>query len=146
MADDRTMRYWSTPPHDTRAQTRRWLESMIHADPRLSDDFILEHDGKIIGKLGAWQLPEIGFFLSRDHWGRGLASEALDVFLPYIASRGVPFLTADVDPLNSLCLRLLARAGFVETGRALATYMVGERQCDSVYLRRELGPSTVRNV
>ncbi len=57
MADERTMRFWSTPPHSTREQTRLWLESMILADPALSDDFIVEHGGEVIGKLGAWNCP-----------------------------------------------------------------------------------------
>ncbi len=56
----------------------------------------------------------------------------------YIASRKVPFLTADVDPLNLPSLNLLTRAGFVVTGTARSTYTVGDRVCDSVYLRLDL--------
>jgi len=146
MADEETMRYWSTPPHTTRDQTRLWLDSMILADPACSDDFILEHDGDVIGKLGAWKLPEIGFFVRRDQTGRGFASEALNTFVHYIASRGVPFLTADVDPLNMASLNLLNRAGFIETGTASGTFTVGNRLCDSVYLRLDLQRPAVRNV
>ena len=132
------MRYWSTPPHASRDETRRWLSSMVSADPDQSDEFVLEHEGEVIGKLGAWRLPEIGFFLSSDYWGRGLASEALAGFVGYIEDRGATCLTADVDPLNTACLALLASAGFRETGRELATYTVGSRICDSVYLRLDL--------
>lgn len=146
MSDDETMLHWSTPPHATREQTRLWLDSMILADPALSDDFILEEGGDVIGKLGAWKLPEIGFFLRRDRIGQGLASEALDLFVRYIASRNVPFLTADVDPLNLSSLKLLKRAGFVETGTAAGTFAVGNRLCDSVYLRLDLHPPLDRNI
>ena len=138
MSDELAMRYWSTPPHTDVEQTRVWLESMLSADPASSDDFILEHRSIPIGKLGAWRLPEIGFFLRPDHWGRGLASEALGAFADYMKSRKMPCLTADVDPLNTQCLRLLARAGFEVTGRASGTYRVGDRVCDSVYLRLPL--------
>jgi [ribosomal protein S5]-alanine N-acetyltransferase len=138
MADEETMRYWSTPPHASREETRRWLDSMLSADPETGDEFVLELDGELIGKLGAWRLPEIGFFLRRDHWGKGLASEALDGFVRYIASTGVTFLTADVDPLNTACLDMLIAAGFRETGRELATFTIGSRVCDSVYLRLNL--------
>lgn len=141
MSDAETMRYWSTLPYQSNTQTARWLEGMIVADPDRSDDFIVEHYGKVIGKLGAWQLPEIGFFLHRDYWGRGLAREALDGFIRYMRDRQVPLLTADVDPLNISSLKLLKAADFIETGSAKATFIIGDRVCDSVYLAHHLeGP------
>jgi len=138
MSDAETMRFWSTPPHATLDQSRAWLDKMLAADPADSDEFILEQDGRLIGKLGAWRLPEIGFFLDRDHWGQGFAAEALDAFIHYAAARKFPYLTADVDPLNTASLALLTRAGFRETGREAATYRVCDRVCDSVYLRLDL--------
>ena len=141
MADPETMRYWSTPPHQDRGETETWLESMVAPTSEYSDEFVLEHDGEVIGKLGAWRLPEIGFYLRRDLWGRGFASEALREFIGYIAARGASHLTADVDPLNTASLALLEAMGFRETGRAVATFVIGERVCDSVYLRVDLqGP------
>jgi RimJ/RimL family protein N-acetyltransferase len=139
MSDTETMRYWSSLPHSRREESEQWFEGMLAADAAgESDEFILEHDGALIGKLGAWRLPEIGFFVRRDHWGQGFASEALEAFIAYARSRKVEYLTADVDPLNAACLVLLQRAGFCETGRASATFVVGDRICDSIYLRRDL--------
>lgn len=139
MSDPETMRFWSTPPHGSREETGRWLDSMIDADRSgLSDEFILEYEGRFIGKLGAWQPPEIGFFLHRDYWGRGLAAEALQKFIVYAARRGHDCLTADVDPRNHSCLRLLERAGFERTGMKQASYVVAGQACDSLFLRREL--------
>ena len=138
MSDEETMRYWSTLPHKSREQTSAWLQSMVRSGQGGSDEFVLEHDGRVIGKLGAWRLPEIGFFLRRELWGRGLISEALDRFVRYATAKGVPCLTADVDPLNTASLAVLNRAGFIETGRASATFTVGGRVCDSVYLRLDL--------
>ena len=135
MSDARAMRFWSTPPHATREDTERFVAAMLAAP---ADEFVLEHAGEAVGKLGAWRLPEIGFFLRPDLWGRGFAAEALEAFMAYIAARGVTALTADVDPLNAACLRLLEPAGFRETGRAAATYVLGDRVCDSVYLRLDL--------
>lgn len=139
MADPETMRFWSSPPHSSREETAKWLGSMIEADRSgASDEFVLELDGKAIGKLGVWRWPEIGFFLRRDHWGQGLASEALAGFIAYATACGADCLTADVDPHNGSCLKMLRNAGFIETGRAEATYMVGDRVCDSIYLRLDL--------
>ena len=55
-------------------------------------------------------------------------------------------ITADVDPLNVPCLNLLTRAGFVETGTASGTFTVGQRLCDSIYLRLDLQQSAARNL
>ena len=133
--EPRAMRYWSTPPHAELSETERWLDSMISADPQASDDFVIEREGVVIGKAGAWRLPEIGFILHPSFLGQGLANEALSAVITHLfADRGLDHLTADVDPRNQASLRLLARLGFVETGRAERTWRVGEEWCDSVYL------------
>ena len=129
------MRFWSRPPHEEIEQTREWLRSMIEAPHEESEDFILEHAGCTIGKAGFHRLPEIGFILHPDYWGRGLAREALSAILSHVfGTRVIEAAEADVDPRNELSLRLLSRLGFEETGRAARTYCVGGEWVDSVYL------------
>jgi RimJ/RimL family protein N-acetyltransferase len=136
LSDEEAMRYWSNGPHAELAETERWLDSMIVSPRAISDDFVVTLDGVAIGKMGAWRLPEFGFILRSDLWGRGYASEALRAFLDHMfRTRGVDFLTADTDPRNQAALRLLARHGFVETGRASGTWNTHIGLCDSVYLR-----------
>ena len=133
------MRYWSSPPHLDLSESETWLHSMVDADPGESDDFIIECDGEVLGKLGCWKLPEIGFILSPDAWGHGYASEAMHAFLERRRTLGEPrCLNADVDPRNEASLRLLARHGFVETGRAARTWHIAGEWCDSVYLELKL--------
>lgn len=134
MSHPGVMRYWSTPPHEDLATSRDWVESMIAADPAISDDFVIEVAGQPIGKLGCWRVPELGYLLHPDFHGRGYASEALAAFLEYMRKRGLPRLTADIDPRNLASLRLLERAGFVETARVAGTWLVAGELCDSVYL------------
>ena len=135
LSDPVATRYWSTPPHRTVEESEIWLRSMVDADPGKSDDFIIEREGKVIGKLGCWQLPEIGFILLPAAWGQGFANEAMSTFLKRRKGIGEPRrLTADVDPRNSASLRLLTRHGFVETGRAERTWHIAGEWCDSVYL------------
>lgn len=138
MSDPVAMRFWSTPPHASLAETERWMASMVEGDLAERDDFIVTLDGQLIGKLGAWRLPEFGFLLDPAEWGRGLAAEALDGFIVRRRRLGSTELTADVDPRNSRSIKLLERAGFVETGRASSTWQVGDELCDSVYFRLAL--------
>jgi len=126
--------YWSTLPHDSLDQSREWLGNMIASDPAQRDDFIVEHEERVIGKAGCYRLPEIGYILHPDHWGRGLATEALRAVIAHVFKHyPVPALTADVDPRNERSIRLLERLGFAITGRAAKTYQLGEEWCDSVY-------------
>ena len=128
-------RYWSTPPHADLEESRIWLESMIDAPPGESDDYVVEYEGRVIGKAGCWRLPEIGFILHPEHWGRGLAREAVEAVIDRVfSSFPIEALTADVDPRNAASLALLKGLGFVETGRAKGTWQLGDELCDSVYL------------
>ena len=139
LSDPRNMRYWSSLPHESVTQSEAWLKSMVEADPARSDDFVIEREGRVIGKLGCWQLPEVGFMVAFDETGRGYASEAMAAFLERRRGFREPRrLTADVDPRNAVSLRLLARHGFVETGREAATWTIGNETCDSIYLALDL--------
>lgn len=135
LSDPAAMRYWSTPPHATLAETRLWLSEMLAAPAAVSDDFVIEQAGRVIGKAGCWRLPEIGFILHSGQWRRGYAREALAALVPRLFARfDMPAITADVDPRNRASLGLLRGLGFVETGRASRTWDVGGTWCDSVYL------------
>lgn len=127
------MRYWATPEHETMEESRDWLAAMVESGS--DSDFLVEYKGRVIGKAGAWRLPEVGFLLHPDHWGKGLAHEAMSAAVAHLFARpDVQELTADVDPRNAASLRLLARLGFVETGRAERTLQWRDEWCDSVYL------------
>ena len=135
LSDPVAMRYWSSLPHVDIAETRVWLDDMIAAPPETSCDFIVERDGVAIGKAGCWRAPEVGYILHPDHWGRGLAREAMAAAIPVVFARlDLPELIAEVDPRNTASLNLLARLGFVETGRAAHTWKIGDEWSDSVYL------------
>lgn len=134
------MRYWSTAPHDDIEQTRAWLADMIAAQPSESDDFVIELEGRVIGKAGCWRIPEIGFILHPDVWGRGLAHEALVAVIAHaFAAFPIAGILADVDPRNAASLALLARLGFTETHRARRTFKIAGEWCDSVYLELPRG-------
>jgi RimJ/RimL family protein N-acetyltransferase len=135
LSDEEAMRFWSTAPHRSIESTQEWLRAMIESTPEESEDFILEYEGSVVGKVGFFRLPEIGFILRRDLWGKGLVSEAAAAVVEHVfQTRDVDDLKADVDPRNVASLRVLERLGFVETGRAERTYCIDGVWTDSVYL------------
>jgi len=129
------MRYWSTLPHADRDVTRTWLENMVARQQTGGEHFVIERDGQLIGEVGAGRLPDFGFIIHPDHWGNGYASEAARAAIAHIfATTQTRTLEADVDPRNVGSLRVLNKLGFVETGRASNTFLLGDEWCDSIYL------------
>lgn len=129
------MRFWSTPPHASLDETREWLERLIASPEDESDDFVVEFEGRTIGKAGCWRIPEVGYILHPDFWGRGFAREAMEAVIAHAFARfPVEALTADVHPRNRASLGLLKRLGFNQTGRAEHTWCVAGEWSDSVYL------------
>lgn len=149
LSDPRSTTWWSTPPHESLDVTREWLVGMIAGNAEGSDDFVIERDGVVIGKAGFWALPEVGYILHPDHWGLGLATEAVEAAVQHVfATRPVDVLTADVDPANAGSLRLLERLGFTQTGSAVRTWNIGGEWKDSIYfaLTRDAWQTRVRTV
>jgi RimJ/RimL family protein N-acetyltransferase len=61
---------------------------------------------------------ELGFWIGRDYWGRGYASEAARRMIAFATETlGVARLTGTVAADNDASLAVLARLGFTETGR-----------------------------
>lgn len=135
LSNPRATAFWSTPPHSSIETTRTWLGNMIAIPRADGEDFIVEHQGRVIGKAGLYRFPEIGYILHPDSWGQGFATEALTpvidrAFRKHLLGR----IEADVDPRNVASLKLLKKLGFTRSGyREKSWYISGEWQ-DSIDL------------
>lgn len=139
--DADVMTYWSSGPHQTLEETREWLLPVLNDPVGSAFDLFIDLNGEIIGKMGCWQLPEIGFALARRFWGKGYADEALNAFLASIREAAVcDYLIADVDPRNVRSKMLLERCGFRQSGYAKNTMETHIGWCDSAYYRLDIGP------
>ena len=135
MSSPEAMRYWATLPHETMAETETWFENQFFSGDPARDEWVIEYDGCVIGNIGIWNSPEFGFILHPDVWRRGIAYEAATAYIGHVfATQGIEAITADVDPRNAASLGLLAKLGFVETGRAKNTFLIGGVWCHSIYL------------
>ena len=118
-SDPRVMRYWSFPPWTEVAQARTYLERAL-AGMDSGEIFpwaIADRDSDVlIGALTLFSLhveqlrAEVGYSLSPDHQGRGLAAEALRCGLACaIDNLGLVRIEADIDPRNEPSARLLEK-------------------------------------
>jgi [ribosomal protein S5]-alanine N-acetyltransferase len=142
-SDPRVMRYWSFPPWTEAAQARTYLDRAL-AGMDSGEIFpwaIAERDSDIlIGALTLFSLhveqlrAEVGYSLSPDHQGRGLAAEALRCGLACaIDSLGLVRIEADIDPRNEPSARLLERLGFQREGLLRKRWRVNGEVCDTAF-------------
>ncbi|MBX9942703.1 MAG: GNAT family N-acetyltransferase [Reyranella sp.] len=134
-SDPLAMRYWSSLPHRTLDQTEAWIAGTLQsAAEGVGDDFVIEHQGQVIGKCGLWRDAELGFLLAPAAWGQGYAREAVAAVLARaFDTPGRLQVVAETDPRNARSAALLRRVGFRETGRAERTFCLGGEWSDSVY-------------
>ena len=85
----------------------------------LADDSLLKKavvvDGKVVGNIGSWTSEgkrEVGYWIERAFWGRGVATEALSAFLRLEQTRP---LYAGVAKHNAASIRVLQKCGFTLT-------------------------------
>ena len=82
----------------------------------LADDSLLKKtvivDGEVAGNIGSWTAEgkrEVGYWIDRAFWGRGVATEALSAFLCLEQTRP---LYAGVAKHNVASIRVLQKCGF----------------------------------
>ena len=105
--------FTSRDPSDRHAFDTHWQRIM--SDPTIVIRTIL-CDGQVVGNIAKFLLfgqPEVGYWIDRAYWGRGIATRALTVFLGIITERPL-YAAAAKDNLASL--RVLQKCGFVITG------------------------------
>lgn len=134
-ANPEAMRFWSTPPHETKDVTRALLDRRIANWEIVQTNFQIEREGRWIGNAGNFANTEIGFMLAQDHWRTGIVTEAMGAIIPYLWDvTDHSELTADADPNNAASVGLLTSLGFHETHRAKRTFCINGIWSDSVYL------------
>lgn len=101
------------PPREREAFFKHWAAIRERADVF---NRTIEADGKVAGYLGAFkrgELREVCYWLGREHWGQGIATEALQLFLREFKERP---LYARVAKENVPSLRVAGKCGFLIVG------------------------------
>ena len=102
------------PPRDEPAFMAHWAR--ILERPEVSAWAVLTDEGAVAGNVVAFELdgtPLVGYWIGREHWGRGIASRALPLLLEDLEERP---LHATVAPHNAASLRVLEKSGFSRVG------------------------------
>jgi len=76
----------------------------------------IEFEGQVAGNIVSWEHDgerDVGYWIGREHWGKGVATAALQAFVEEIPERPLHALVA---AHNAGSIRVLEKAGFVQVG------------------------------
>jgi len=142
--DPEAMRYWSHPAMTDIGEAEALLQDIeSHAGPQTLFEWGIarREDDLVIGTCTLHRIDrqhrraELGYILHRDHWGQGLAGEALSALLNHaFGAMSLHRLEADIDPRNTSSIRSVERLGFRLEGRLRERYfLAGEIQDSLIY-------------
>ncbi len=101
----------------------KWYESIFQEGTGIRWGITLKDTGKVIGSCGFLNMvtkhhrAEIGYELSKDHWGKGIASEALEAVLMYgYRHFHLERIEALIEPDNHPSQKLVEKQGFRREG------------------------------
>ena len=139
-SDPEVMRYWSRAPMRERGEAEGLIGDMIEAFSKrvLINWVIVGHHDRVIGTTTLFHFDprhrraEVGYALRSDHWGRGIASEAVSLAIDWaLQALDLHRIEADIDPRNDASRRVLERLGFCSEGVLRERFFVGDDATDS---------------
>jgi [ribosomal protein S5]-alanine N-acetyltransferase len=141
-SDEETMRYWSCRPYTSADQARSLIESLAEAareEAGVHWAITLRGDGRLIGKLGynewrkAHRRGDISYIVAREHWGKGVVSEALSAMLDYgFDHMDLHSVEAGVTPGNEASAQMLRKLGFRLEGHLRENFLTDRGFVDSL--------------
>jgi RimJ/RimL family protein N-acetyltransferase len=102
------------PSRDAEAFAAHWAR--LGSDPTV-ETAVVEVDGVVAGNVGSWVEDGrrlLGYWIGREFWGRGVATEAVRAFVASTRDRPLHALVATH---NAASMRVLEKCGFVAVSR-----------------------------
>ncbi|QDQ02852.1 GNAT family N-acetyltransferase [Lysinibacillus fusiformis] len=100
-----------------------WYKSIYEESTGIRWGITLKDSGKVIGSCGFLNMitkhnrAEVGYELSKDYWGKGIASEALEAVVNYgFHHLQLERIQALIEPANLSSQKLVERQGFSKEG------------------------------
>ena len=127
-SDPQVSKHMSWQPHADVDETRRVITELFNVGKDHTLVVVLCDTGEVIGAIG-YQRPaphavSFGYYLSREFWGRGLMSEAVELLLQRLQQDPQIYrVSAACHVDNARSAKVLERCGLSLEGR-LARYLV----------------------
>ncbi|MDE6586655.1 MAG: GNAT family N-acetyltransferase [Clostridia bacterium] len=97
-----------------------FIKAMLSANENDTFAFAIVYNGKVVGSIGAFrqgnihsQTAELGYYISEEHWGKGITTLAVKSICEYIfAYSDIIRIYAEPFAYNRASCRVLEKAGF----------------------------------
>lgn len=129
--DPEAIRMAAFPPRDREAFTAHW--NRILSDATVVKKTVL-FGGHVAGNIVSFErsgVREIGYWLGREYWGKGVATRALAEFLSHVKARP---LHARAAQHNLASIRVLEKCGFTFSGREKGLPGAGGEEVEEIIL------------
>lgn len=141
-SDPAVVRYWSAEPWTSVSFAESAIARALEGYREQSEvrfGIELADTGLLIGTVNLHHFfpqnrrCELGYALGSPHWGKGYATEALEVALDYgFHELRLNRVEADIDPRNDASAAVLARLGFRKEGYMPERWFVHGQMADTV--------------
>jgi RimJ/RimL family protein N-acetyltransferase len=98
------------PSRDRAAFDTHWATKILGNPAAVTQTIVV--DGQVAGYIGSWPQDDgrlVGYWIGKEYWGRGVATQALAAFLHVVTERP---LHAHVARHNVGSIRVLEKCGF----------------------------------
>ena len=143
LSDKEVMKYVGLEPFksiDDALDEISWYKSIFEKRTGIRWGITLKEQGEVIGSCGFLNLvsqhyrSEIGVELSREHWGKGIASEAFEAVIRYgFEQMNLQRIEALIEPPNIQSQKLAEKQGFIREG-LLRNYEFTCGKFDDLYM------------
>lgn len=126
LSDENVMKYYGLEPFrsiDEALEEIDWYQSVFDENSGIRWGITIKEQGIVIGSCGFLNMvpqhhrSEIGFELSKDYWGQGIASEALAAVIQYgFEQLNLQRIQALIEPPNIPSQKLVKKNGFIKEG------------------------------
>ncbi|GGA85422.1 GNAT family N-acetyltransferase [Ornithinibacillus halotolerans] len=143
LSDEEVMQYYGLEPfesiHDALEEIS-WYQSLQNNKTGTRWGITLKESDVVIGSCGFHNTnsehyrTEIGFELSKEYWGKGIAREAVEAILTYgFNELNLNRIEALIEPPNQSSQKLVERLGFIREG-LLRDYEFTSGKFDDLYM------------
>ena len=104
----------------TEKDAAEYIDAMLTADENDTFAFAIVCDGKAVGSIGAFRqknvhrlTAELGYYVSEEYWGKGIATQAVKAVCEYVFKEtDIVRIYAEPFAYNSASCKVLEKAGF----------------------------------
>ncbi|HWO74634.1 MAG TPA: GNAT family protein [Bacillus sp. (in: firmicutes)] len=143
LSDQEVMKYVGLEPFksiEDALDEISWYQSIFEKKTGIRWGITIKNNGEVIGSCGFLKVvsqhyrSEIGFELSREYWGKGIASEAFEAIIRYgFEEMNLQRIEALIEPPNIPSQKLVERHGFIREG-LLRNYEFTGGKFDDLYM------------